>query len=464
MSHIIEVCPGAHHDGMFILFLPKQLLEELSIRDNSSKSIFFGTKEIYCTIKAAEEDNIQKCSLSSTAWDALCFPFPVALTINYNGTDSLYFGPLIGIFTAGFTGSSLRPVGERSFLFAKYINAAKHTGALAVVFGSHHIHWEEGFVEGYTFSETGWNKIKVPLPNVVYDRLPNRKTEEHPAYFDIKERLQKEYRIPWFNPGFFDKWDIYRQLVDLPDICRLMPSTIAEPSIDEIADFVHQYKHVYIKPKNGSLGLGVHQVIYDPEDRLYYCRFRDVSRNRLRRYGSIKRLLKTQFPAGFHNMVIQQGISLLKYQNNPIDYRIHTNKNERGKWCITAIAAKIAGPGSVTTHVKSGGQVKSVFEIWEDLQLNKVLLEELKNTSLKLSKAIDETTIGNVGEIGFDIGIDEDEKIWMFEANSKPGRTIFSHPRLKREDQLTRKMPMDYALYLYQSTIESIYSPEEMLM
>ncbi|MCD8511171.1 MAG: YheC/YheD family protein [Bacillus sp. (in: Bacteria)] len=436
------------------LYVSKELLKQLKLTELELIQVQFGTKEVSCAIYSSDNLSFQECEFSEIAWNQLYFPYSLKLTLEYDGEGKIYFGPLIGIFTAGFTGSILRPAGERSFLFAKYIHAASLTGALAVIFGSHHIDWEEGTMEAYSFTKAGWKKIIVPLPNVIYDRLPNRRTEAHPDYIHVREKFKQEYDIPWFNPGFFDKSEIHKRLVEVEEANRHLPKTIASPTTEEIKGFIHEYKHVYIKPKNGSLGFGIHQIHFDEGEGFYYCRFRDKVRNRLRRYSSLNRLLKTQFPTGFDHLVVQKGIALLKYQSNPIDFRIHTNKDEQGVWRISAIAAKIAGPGSVTTHVKSGGHIKSVQEIWEDLNLDKSLLGELKKTALLLSKAIDKTTNGNVGEIGFDLGIDLDEQIWMFEANSKPGRTIFSHPKLKREDQLTRKMPMTYAAYLYQTVIQ----------
>lgn len=454
MAYVIQVNKRKSAKQEKSLFVSKELLKQLRVKEGETKIIQFGTKEVSCSIYSNKELSFQECAFSELAWNQLYFPYPLKLTLEYDGQEKLYLGPIIGIFTAGFTGSILRPAGERSFLFAKYIHAASLTGALAVIFGSHHINWEEGTMEAYSFTKAGWKKIIVPLPNVIYDRLPNRRTEAHPDYIHVREKFNRDYEIPWFNPGFFDKSEIYNRLIDVEEVNQHLPKTITSPTTEEIKAFIHEYKHVYIKPKNGSLGLGIHQIHYDEGEGFYYCRFRDKVRNRLRRYSNLNRLLKTQFPTGFEHLVVQKGIALLKYQNNPIDFRIHTNKDEQGIWRISALAAKIAGPGSVTTHVKSGGHVKSVQEIWEDLDLDKALLGELKRTVLLLSKAIDKTTNGNVGEIGFDLGIDLNGHIWMFEANSKPGRTIFSHPKLKREDQLTRKMPMSYAAYLYQTVIQ----------
>ncbi|UCZ54295.1 YheC/YheD family protein [Bacillus shivajii] len=439
-----------------VLTISSAYRELWEIEEGTFQHVVFGSREIPCTIHYDETLKDKQLVVSKSVSDFLLLPKQrTCLTIIFDEDNRLYLGPIIGIFTAGFTGSNLRPVGERSFLFAKYAKAAQLSGAIAVIFGVHHIHWEEGITEGCIFTEKGWQTVRVPLPNVIYDRLPNRKTERLSEYRAVSKRLKEEYNIPMFNPGFFDKWEIHEKLSLNEKATPFLAKTLAYPKKKDIREFIENCHHIYMKPKNGSLGMGIHQIVFKPDEGFYYCRFRDHEKNRLRRYSSIDRLLKTQFKGGFEHFVVQEGISLLAYQNKPIDFRVHTNKDINGKWTLSALAAKVAGPGSVTTHVKSGGQVKSVAEIWEDLQLNKTLLNELKEAALLLSECIDEAVEGNVGEIGFDLGIDKNEKIWMFEANSKPGRTIFSHPKLRYDDQLTRRLPMEYAIYLHTKSIDS---------
>lgn len=59
-------------------------------------------------------------------------------------------------------------------------------GGYSYLFGAHQINWEEGTVQALIFRENGWEEAIVPLPNVVYDRLPNRKAEESSALRETK--------------------------------------------------------------------------------------------------------------------------------------------------------------------------------------------------------------------------------------------------------------------------------------
>ncbi|MCA1056496.1 YheC/YheD family protein [Rossellomorea aquimaris] len=376
--------------------------------------------------------------------------------------ESLYLGVLIGIFTSGFTTFTLSPIGERSYFFRKLLSVQSSLGVIPFIFGERHIDWESGLIKGFFHFGEGWETLNVPFPNVIYDRLPNRRSEKRKTYKEIKERLQREYGIPWYNPGFFNKLDLFERLESDGSVSRYLPETHSFQSFDEIERMLAQYKHVYIKPKNGSLGNGIHKLTFDRGAEDYYCRYRDKDgKNRLVRFSSLERLMNSVFKnRSLDHFLIQQGISLVTEDSRPLDFRVHTNKDDEGNWQVSALAGKVAGIGSVTSHANNGGVVKSLSELFPDPARKDEVEESLKNAALELSSAIERNMEGYIGEIGFDLGMDEDGMIWMFEANSKPGRAIFSHPELKSFDILTRKLALSFGVFLSQHALNH---PEEMM-
>ena len=76
------------------------------------------------------------------------------------------------------------------------------------------------------------------------------------------------------------------------------------------------------------------------------------------------------------------------------------------------------------------------------------MLRHAKNVAITLAEAIESHHQHLLGEIGFDIGIDRDERIWMFEANAKPGRSIFKHPSLRAEGKASIDHILEHCLYL----------------
>ncbi|WP_442599046.1 YheC/YheD family endospore coat-associated protein [Neobacillus sp. D3-1R] len=431
---------------------------ELKSKWNNVERIAFGSYSCEAKIKSHPQ-NQDIIVISEDLKDELHFPdMMIPLHLFYEN-DTLFIGPIVGIFTSGFTPFPLRPIGDRSLFFSKLLSVEKSVGAITFVFGEQHINWEEGLIEGYFYHANGWEKHIVPFPNVVYDRLPNRLSENRKEQRLVKERMQSEYLIPWYNPGFFNKLDIYERLYNDISVSQYLPETEPFTSFSAIEQMLSQYGHVYIKPINGSLGLGVHQLLFDKVENYYYCRYYDEDgEKKLRKFSTLESLMNTIFRRrSLEKMIVQQGIPLLRYENRPIDFRIHSNKDANGNWQITAMAAKIAGIGSATTHVKKGGLIKSLDEIFNQEE-KKLYIPKLREAALKLSQSLEKNLEGIIGEIGFDLGIDKEGNVWLFEANSKPGRSIFTHPQLKEFDLLTRKLSIAFAIFL---TEKSIYSPGE---
>ncbi|MBV7508171.1 YheC/YheD family protein [Bacillus sp. sid0103] len=448
--YLIEV---AQNDQL-VVFCPSAILQEKEVT-----RIAFGSRSLEVDF-IPHPDHNDRISISREIQHALQFPsFNVPLHVFFNN-QTLIIGPLVGIFTAGFTSLPLEPIGDRTQFFSKLLSVNKTVGALPFVFGEQHIDWDLETIEGYFYHNNGWKTVNIPFPNVIYDRLPNRRCENNPRLIKVRERLQKEYLIPWYNPGFFNKLDIHERLIQDETVAHFLPETLPFTSFSSIEIMLFHYGHVFIKPKNGSLGLGVHQIIYDKHSDDYFCRYQDQNgANRLRKFSSLERLMGTVFAnQSLENMLVQQGINLLRSEARSIDFRVHTNKDDMGNWHVSAIAAKIAGPGSVTTHTRSGGDIKTIEEVFssEECIHSK---ERLSSAALLLSSALDRHVEGIIGEIGFDLGIDRNGEVWLFEANSKPGRTIFTHPELKEFDLLTRKLSIAFAVFL---TEQSLLPPEEL--
>ena len=53
-----------------------------------------------------------------------------------------------------------------------------------------------------------WKKIPVPLPHIVYNRIPLRSFESSHPFQQIKETFAK-HGIIMFNPSFIDKYEMY---------------------------------------------------------------------------------------------------------------------------------------------------------------------------------------------------------------------------------------------------------------
>ena len=227
---------------------------------------------------------------------------------------------------------------------------------------------------------------------------------------------------------------------------------MANPSPDKIKELLEKHQFVYYKPTAGSLGSGIYRLTYSPK-RGYFARYRRGGSNVLLRFSnfsSLMRMLNGRHGSALSRYVIQQGVRLVEIDGCPIDFRFHMHKNGKNEWIAAGIGAKKAGRGSVTTHIKNGGSLMTPEQALGRAFGDKAdeVLEQAKKAAVRLSEAIERNYPHTLGELGLDIGIDKDGEVWMFEANAKPGRSIFKHPALKAQGRASMEYILEHCLYL----------------
>jgi len=124
---------------------------------------------------------------------------------------------------------------------------------------------------------------------------------------------------------------------------------------------------------------------------------------------------------------VQQAIALAKFKGRPFDLRLLIQKNRHGQWQKTGVAARVAGEGSITTHVFYGGTRdstrKAIDYAAKAHRFSRVEVEKQLKTLISLfPKTIEKSAKQSFGELEIDLGIDQQGKVWFFEANSKPFR------------------------------------------
>ena len=56
------------------------------------------------------------------------------------------------------------------------------------------------------------------------------------------------YQIPWFNPQFFNKWDIHKLLEKNSLTASLLPKSVLHPNAEALETLCSTFDTVYIKP------------------------------------------------------------------------------------------------------------------------------------------------------------------------------------------------------------------------
>lgn len=197
------------------------------------------------------------------------------------------------------------------------------------------------------------------------------------------------------------------------------------------------YPILYLKPDNGMKGKGI--IRLTQQDAQFIVQTSDTNITiptfeQLTHY--LKRLIKD------HKYLIQQGIPLLSYDEQPIDFRVLLQR-PYDEWVYAGLVGKLGEKNAITTNFASGGQAVRFREIimqtlhmpYEEI---KNLRDELKRISLLISDQLTSSYAG-LRELGIDYAIDTEGKIWIIEVNTTPGHQLFKFlPNEKIYQQIVR--------------------------
>jgi glutathione synthase/RimK-type ligase-like ATP-grasp enzyme len=225
------------------------------------------------------------------------------------------------------------------------------------------------------------------------------------------------------------KQRIYAILKRDKSLSPLLPKTTKLNEQEDLWPFLDKYRHVILKPTSGSLGMGIIKVLKNANDQ-YEFRHRNQTLTLTDKEQVNALLTDKKRPKPY---IIQQYIQLAEVANRPFDLRVMVQR-KKGElvWKVTGVYAKVAHEGYFTTNLAKKGKVVTVNSAIDRSNLKEVntneLLREIDNAALRVAQRLREVS-PNHRIWGLDMGIDSDGKLWIIEANSKPGMKGFK--RLK---------------------------------
>lgn len=451
-----------------IIYLPAFIIKNLQIPINKEILICFGLTSKKKALVKAINKSTNEIYMTTSLKKNLMLPFCKNILIKKED-NSLIIGPAIGILTTDLskTKFSNNSLNTRGFFFKNLLEPEQYYPVFYFVFTPDNINWTKKTINAFFYENNKngkktWHKYVVPFPDVVYNRIPNRSSENFESVKRFKERyVQMGGKL--FNYRFFNKWEMSKMLSSSDTCTKYLPETYINPRYDVFNTMIKKHKIIYLKPANGSLGLGIYKIIN--KGNSYILKYRLKSKNISLTFNKTSSIYHYVFSnKSSKNYLIQQGINLIEYNNSPVDFRIHLNKDINNQWKVVAIGAKAAGKNSVTTHLRTGGKLLDSTDFLK-YKYNKdaeEIIKRINSISIKIAETTEEKIKKPLGELGLDIGIDKKKRIWLFEVNSKPGRSIFKYPKLKKSAKESSKQLANYAMYLAGFSEKSIKSKEDL--
>ncbi|KYG31083.1 YheC/YheD family endospore coat-associated protein [Priestia endophytica] len=282
--------------------------------------------------------------------------------------------------------------------------------------------FKDDYISGYILYQEKWKKIKVPLPDVVYNRISSRKYEQKKKVQRLFKTLKK-YNIPFFNKAFFSKEDMHDILNSHPFLKRHIPPTLFFTSKHEAQHFLKTHKKIYVKPIHGRKGKGI--FIVDVKENFYVVE--DFIETRT--YQTFNDFYETELAHKHNKVILQQALPSASFQDKRYDLRLLMHRSA-DKFLISGIGVRQAGTQSLTTHVPKGGKIIPFENIHQEINMKQV--EEIAHYCgeqlIKLHPF--------VGEFSIDMLKTPDNRYYVLELNAKPMIFDEEHIRTKGAENL----------------------------
>ncbi|SFX60087.1 Glutathione synthase/RimK-type ligase, ATP-grasp superfamily [Thermoactinomyces sp. DSM 45891] len=353
-------------------------------------------------------------------------------------------GPFIAILSS----DNRYPFSGNHYNFRDIIKMGKKMGVTVYVTTPKYLSQSGDVVKGYLLDSKSkrikWIPSLLPRPNVIYNRIPSRKAEKQMSVQAVLQKI-KHSSTPIFNPHYFDKWTLHKQLSSDENCAKYLPITMRIDQESVLQTLLTSHNSIMLKPVEGKAGIGMMKVTKKPAG--YECIIQTLREKKRYNLATISDVWRVISPYTQNRAYIaQQYIPLAQYGNCPFDVRMLFQKNMTGEWGLTGIGVRVAGAKAITTHVPMGGRIESAVKVFTSIfgdQEAKKIRDKLERIGITIAKTIEKKQGYPLGEMSMDIGLERTGRPWFFEANAKPMK--FDEPNI-REKSLRRLI--QYSLYL----------------
>ncbi len=264
-------------------------------------------------------------------------------------------------------------------------------------------------IKGKFLEKNKWIEKETSYPDIIDNALPKKGTEY------IYEELKQFSYLTTTRIG--SKNEVYELMEQDPYFNDVLIPYVYLSTLDELSEFIEKYQSLIIKPARGSKGNKISKLSKS-EDGYY------LSTNHSEDYYSKDELAKfIKEMANEKKYIVQPYINSITKEGHPFDLRIHLRRGENGEWDNLDPLPRIGIGNSITSNLSQGGAISS---------LKSFLEAQYGDKSKKIKKQLNEITTTfpehfqklydfEIDAVGIDIGIDENGKLWFFEANTSPG-------------------------------------------
>lgn len=437
------------------IMLGAELMKKQGIPKAQHLSLQFGIFKQ--TIKVLPDQKKSALTMHSRLAQQLAIPLTkneLTLAIHYDKEQAkLKLGPLLAVLINKETPDDPdRPFGSISSFCSELTAACLKQGAFVYFFTPEALAGPGTLISGW-IQDGEWRKLLLPLAEVIYNRLPSRKAESQAPVQKLIRETARFYNVSIFNERFLDKHEVFELLAEDSEVADYLPQSLLLTDYEQLKQMISKHAVLYLKPIHGSMGRGIYRITSQADNSYCLEQASNTFSQRISKFSSLKRLYRVLMPKlAKRNYQLQQGISIIQVGRNPVDFRALVQKNGQGVWSITSIVARTAGNEQFVSNVARGGSIDSVLSTLPRSNLLQHihyddLLQALKKAALDIAKVIDEKLEEHFAELGVDLAVDVQGKVWLIEVNSKPSK-VDSSTLQRNKIRPSVRMLLAYAKYL----------------
>lgn len=291
-----------------------------------------------------------------------------------------------------------------------------------------------------------WNDSTVEIPEYIYDRCFYGKDSLSKKAKPIVDWLKKYPKTTFLGYGLADKWTIHSYLQSHAGLKSYLPDTSLVTGFSQLSDLLTKEKACVLKPVSGGGGRDV--ILLEFSDKTIKATYHIGKNKQIKRFASLSALQLWTRKVFLHSYMIQPYLSIQDNNGYPCDIRILLQKTKNGKWASVGKAVRKGYQYGFLSNLNGGAEILK-FEDWYRLLPNKqqaLLLDDIDTISTHVPLALEEKH-GPLFELGLDISLANDGKVWLLDVNSKPGRRSIIAAEPGKKDFLYES-PFNYCSYL----------------
>jgi glutathione synthase/RimK-type ligase-like ATP-grasp enzyme len=316
-----------------------------------------------------------------------------------------------------------------------YASVAKAEGVDFFYFTPGRVNLEEKTIKAWVLENGEWFEKMVPFPDVIY----NAGAPTTDKQYEIHEKLSQQ--IPFTSHPIGDKLTVYRLVRKHKEFSQYLLPTEKITSFRIVEKMLERFQTVVLKPVSSHKGLG---VVFIKQDQINFIII--IREGDSKKLGNTEELIEyVRSLTQEREYLVQPFIQCKTKYGLAFDFRLHVQKNGQGKWVITMIYPRIACSGKLVTNLNCNGYtgILECFlaEEFGDYDYN--IKRYLEQFALQFAEHLDKIYDQSLDELGIDVGLDSNHKIWIYEVNWRPGLPVTFNLELD-----VARNTIQYAVYL----------------